>query len=158
MPAFGALSRGDRLLFILVLAVFGGVDAAYLTYEWYAHATASWCDIDPFWNCSKVRESSWSAIGGVPTATIGLAGFAILAALAVLALRGRERIGPLSTILWIIVFAILGASIGVVLTLVEIFVIRAICILCMLGFVLDLAILGLAVTLRGGDYSASRSE
>ena len=97
MPAFGALSRGDRLLFILVLAVFGGVDAAYLTYEWYAHATASWCDIDPFWNCSKVRESSWSAIGGVPTATIGLAGFAILAALLLLGLAlWRRRSRPAS--------------------------------------------------------------
>src|SRR3989304_2988863 len=37
---------------------------------------------------------------------------------------------------------------GIVLTLIEIFVIQAICILCVIGFALDLGILGLALLLR----------
>ena len=150
------LSVGDRLLLIAVLAAFGAVDAGYLVYEWYA--PSGWCDLNDVFSCSKVRESVWSAVAGIPTATVGLVGFSVLLALAVLALRGTERIGPWTTFRWLLVFAIIGAGVGFGLTLVEIFAIHAVCILCALGFGLDLAVLGLAVTLPREVQSASRSE
>jgi len=145
------LSRGDRLLLVAALSAFGVVNAAYLTWQWYAAASASWCDLDAYFSCSKVRDSAWSAVGGVPTATVGVAGFAILLALAVLALRGMERLGPWSLDRWLLLFALAGAGVGAGLTVVEVFVIQAICILCVFGFALDLAILGLAVTLPRAD-------
>jgi len=143
------MSRGDLLLLIAVLAAFGIVDAAYLTYQWYEAAAHTWCDIDPFWSCTAVRTSVYASIGGVvPTALVGVAGFAIILVLAVLALRGFEKVGPWSVGRWLLAFAVLGGLIGVGLTLVEIFVIQAICILCVLGFALDLGILGAAVLIR----------
>ena len=140
------MSRGDLLLLVAVLAAFGIVDAAYLTYQWYEAAAHTWCDFDPFWNCTAVRTSIYASLGGVvPTALVGAAGFAILMVLAVLALRGVEKVGPWSVGRWLLAFAALGGILGVGLTLVEIFVIQAICILCLLGFILDLGILGVAV-------------
>ena len=142
-----ALARGDLLLLVTVLAAVGTADAAYLTYEWYAAAGASWCDVSEYFSCTKVRESPWSAVGGIPTATVGLVGFLVLLGLTVLALRGVDSVWRWSTDRWILMFAATGALIGLGLTLIEILVIHAVCILCAFGFALDLGILVLAVLL-----------
>lgn len=146
MPT-GAFSRGDLLLFIAVLAAFGIADSAYLTWQWYEAADATWCDISSYFSCTAVRESAYAAVAGIPTAWVGVGGFAILLGLAVHALRGGGTIGPWSTDRWLLLFAGLGAAAGVGLTLIEIFVIQAICILCVVGFGLDLGILGVALLL-----------
>lgn len=146
-----SLSRGDVLLLVASLAVFGIVVSGYLAWQWYAAASAPWCDIDPYLSCSKVRESPYAAVAGIPTAWVGVLGFAILLALAVLSLRGAETLGPWTTDRWLLLFASLGAAIGVGLTLIEIFVIEAICILCVLGFALDLGILGMVAILPPAD-------
>jgi len=138
------LSRGDLLLLVAVLAAFGIADSLYLTWQWYDTASASWCDLDTYFSCTKVRESTFAAIGGVPTAIVGVAGFAILLSLGLLALRGRDALGPWPTTRWLLAFASSGAAIGLGLTLVEVFVIQAICILCVLGFALVLGILAVA--------------
>ncbi len=135
------MSRGDLLILIAVLAVFGIADAAYLTYQWYEAATASWCDLNSYFSCSRVRASAFAAVGGIPTATVGVAGFLILLVLVVLAFRGAEMLGPWSVDRWLLVFTSIGGLLGLALTLIEIFVIQAICILCVIGFGLDLGVL-----------------
>jgi len=143
--AVARLSRGDLLLLIALLAAFGVVDALYLTVQWYEAASASWCDFGSFFNCTTVRESAWASFGGVvPTSLVGVAGFAVLLALAVLGLRGVARVGPWSVDRWLLGFAVLGSLVGLGLTFVELFDIRAVCVLCALGFALDLGILWVA--------------
>ena len=141
------LGRGDLLLLIAVLAAFGAAVGAYLTWDWFASEGATWCDLNSYWSCSAVRESPWSHVGPVPTAVVGLFGFLAILAVAVLALRGAEVLPRWSTDRWLLALAVVGAMIGLGLTLVEVFVIHAICILCAIGFVLDLAILGFALVL-----------
>jgi len=142
------LSRGDRLVLVAILASAGAVVAAYLTYEWYVAFSSPFCDITSYFNCTKVGRSPFAAIGGVPTAVIGLAGFLILLGLSILAFRGVERIGPWSTDAWILLFAVVGSLVGLGLTFIEIFVIEAVCVLCTAGFALDLGILATAWSLR----------
>lgn len=142
--ARGGFSRGDLLVLVAVLALFGVADSAYLTWQWYEAANATWCDLGSYFSCSRVRESLYAAVGGIPTAVVGVAGFAILLGLAVLAIRGWEMLGPWSVGRWIFRLAFLGGALGLFLTLLEVFVIQAICILCVLGFALDLGILGAA--------------
>jgi len=139
------LSRGDLLVLVAVFAAFGIADSAYLAWQWYASANAPWCDLNAYFSCSRVRESPYAALAGVPTAWIGVAGFAILLGIAILGLRA-DVLGPWKPEQWIRGFAIVGAALGVGLTVLEIAVIDAICILCVFGFLLDLAILW-AVTL-----------
>ena len=143
--ASGGFSRGDVLLLVAVLAAFGVADSAYLTWQWYDQATRSWCDVDPFWNCTKVRESPFAAVAGIPTSTIGAVGFSVLLVLAALGLRGVERVGPWALGRWVLSLAVAGAFIGAGLTLVEVFVINAVCLLCALGFGIDLGILAAVV-------------
>ena len=142
------LSRGDRLVLVAILASAGAVVAAYLTYEWYVAFSSPFCDITSYFNCTKVGRSPFAAIGDVPTAVIGLAGFLILLGLSILAFRGVERIGPWSTDAWILLFAVVGSLVGLGLTFIEIFVIEAVCVLCTAGFALDLGILATAWSLR----------
>ena len=142
------MSRGDLLLLVAVLAVFGVVDAAYLTWEWYAAPSASFCDLNSYWSCSEVRNSPFASIGGVvPTSVIGLGGFLLLLLVAVLGLRGGERLWRWTLDVWLLLLALAGAGVGVGLTLLEVFVIHAVCLLCLLGFLLDLGILAVAVML-----------
>ena len=151
-------ARGDLLLLIAVLAAFGVVDAADLTYEWYAAGSASWCDVSSYFSCTKVRESPYAAVGGIPTATIGVVGFVLILLLAVMILKGLEVPGPWRAQRWLLALAVVGALIGLGLTVLEVAVIQAVCLLCALGFGLDLGILGLAVVDARAVQSASRSE
>lgn len=136
-------SRGDLLVLVAVLALFGIVDSAYLTWEWYGSEGARWCDLNAYFSCSRVRESPYAAVAGVPTAWVGVAGFATLLFVAVRGLRAGV-LGPWPPERWLLGFAIVGAALGLGLTVIEIAVIQAICLLCAFGFALDLGILGAA--------------
>ncbi len=148
-------SRGDLLLFSAVLAVGGIAVAGYLTFEWYTAFGSSVCDLNNYFSCAQVGKSPYAAVAGVPTSLLGFGGFVLLLVLSVLALRGTEWIGPWSVDGWIFLFAVLGALVGFGLTLIEIFVIQAVCVFCAIGFVLDLGILALAWSLRRGASAAA---
>lgn len=141
-------SRGDLLLLGAILSAAGAAVSAYLVWEWYAAANSTVCDFNNYFSCTAVRQSAYSSLWGIPTATVGLAGFLILLALFVLAFRGADRLGPWPVDLWLILFASLGALVGLGLSFLEVFVIRAICIFCAAGFALDLGALGIAGVLR----------
>ena len=142
------LSRGDLLLLGAVLSVAGAGISAYLTWEWYAASNSTVCDISNYFSCSTVRQSSYSSFLGIPTATVGLAGFVILLAMFVMAFRGRSHLGGSLIDTWILLFAVLGGLVGLGLFMIEGFVIQAICLFCLSGFALDLGILAIAVVLR----------
>jgi len=144
---FRGLSRGDLLVLVAVLATAGTVDAAYLTGEWYTAAGASFCDVGSYFSCSRVRESPFS-VGGVPTALIGVIGFGLILAVSTSLFLGRIRIGRMDLNRGLAVLAGIGAMIGLGLSLIEVFVIQAVCLLCAAGFALDLGILGLALAMQ----------
>ncbi len=145
------MSRGDLLLLNAVLAAAGAAVAVYLTYEWYTAFESAVCDFNSFFSCSAVGRSSYASIAGVPTSLIGLAGFLILLGLSVASFRGIETVGPWSVDTWTLVFSVVGACVGLGLSLIEVFIIRAVCVLCAAGFALDLGILGVAWKLRRGE-------
>jgi uncharacterized membrane protein len=135
------VTRGDRWLLSAALASLGLGLSSYLSWEWYASSSAPWCDLDAYFSCSAVRESAYSSLAGVPTAALGVGGFALLLTLSVLALRGFGALGPLRMEAWAAGVAAGGAVVGLALTSVEILLIQAVCILCLAAFALDLAIL-----------------
>lgn len=78
----------NRLLTaIIVIAVIGLGDAAYLTYVHY-HPAALICGSDAAHSsCHTVQTSIWSKVGGIPVALLGLIGYLML--LGSLFLRGE---------------------------------------------------------------------
>ncbi|TLZ60697.1 MAG: hypothetical protein E6K16_06565 [Methanobacteriota archaeon] len=145
------ISEGDVLVLILLLSVAGVAVSGYLTWQWFQAASSTWCDVSSYFSCSRVRESPYSAVAGIPTAVAGVVGFLALTALAALLFLGRRAIGPVRVLPTLLVFATLGALIGAGLSVIEIAVIQAVCILCATGFAIDLVILALVVILWRGS-------
>lgn len=141
-----------------VLAAAGVFVSALLSWQWYTGEASGVCDINNYFSCTAVRESPYASFAGVPTSFVGLGGFAILLLLSVAAFRGVDTLGPWPIDAWILLFAVLGALVGFALTLVEVFVIDAVCVFCATGFALDLSILAVAGTLRRQARSARSAE
>lgn len=144
------LSSGDALFLIVLLAVAGIVVSTYLTWQWYQAASSTWCDVSSYFSCSRVRESPYSAIGGIPTAVVGIVGFVLLLGFAVISFTGRTSVGPIPILRTLVLLATVGGAIGVALTVIEVALIGAVCILCAMGFGFDLGILVLAIVVHRG--------
>jgi uncharacterized membrane protein len=73
---------------IAFLALAGMVAAALALREHY-RTEASPCSINEKWDCGTVNKSRFAMIGGVPVADLGIAGYLLLAGLAI---RKRWRL------------------------------------------------------------------
>ncbi len=138
--------------FILV-ALMGVVIATYGVGLHFAPDDSSFCNISASFNCDKVNKSPWATILGIPVAALGLLAYLFVALLVTLR-KVIERIsGFTSKDFWqyisIIVFVMLAFQIY--LTCIEVFVIGALCIVC-LGS--QLAVIMLAI-LSGGLWAKS---
>ena len=67
---------------IALLALAGMVAAALALREHY-RTEASPCSINEKWDCGTVNKSRFAVIAGVPVAVIGIAGYLLLAGLAI---------------------------------------------------------------------------
>src|SRR5208337_955715 len=66
---------------LIVLAVAGMVVSSLALREHY-RTDASPCSINEKWDCGIVNKSPYALIGGVPVAIIGIAGYLLIAGLA----------------------------------------------------------------------------
>ncbi len=96
------------------------------------------CEIGTTFSCTKVIESQYSRIMGVPVAAVGAAWFLIAAILSILG--GAGALGPGPLLLW----GVLGVAGALVLLLVEVFLVGSICLLCTFAHAAGAVILGLS--------------
>jgi vitamin-K-epoxide reductase (warfarin-sensitive) len=68
---------------IAVLAIAGLVSASLALREHYRTDTSP-CSINEKWDCGTVNKSRFAVIAGVPVADIGIAGYLLLAVLAIM--------------------------------------------------------------------------
>lgn len=76
----GKASRIFLSSLIAILCVAGIVAASLALREHYNTGTSP-CSINDVWDCGAVNHSPYAVIHGVPVATIGIAGYALLAIL-----------------------------------------------------------------------------
>jgi uncharacterized membrane protein len=124
----------------VLLSALGVVVSAYLSIKRFTGgslACTRWAD------CDVVNNSVYAKIYGVPVAFIGLVGYAILLGLALAALQTegilQRRLIGLGFLL-----AVGGVGFSAYLTYIEVYVIEAICVWCVISTILIvlLAILG----------------
>ncbi len=119
----------DRASLVALILVVAGIGVAgYLTYIHYE-------GIEPVCStggCERVQASSYSEIGGIPVALLGLIGYIGIG----LSLFVRGDIGRALTFL----LALIGFGFSVYLTYLELFVIDAICQWCVGSAVLMTAL------------------
>lgn len=128
--------RGGLGLAILVLATIGLGIATYLTVVHYAGLHVA-CLANG--GCETVQASRWAELGGVPVATLGLVGYALI--LASLFVRGET--GRFAGSL----LALIGFLFSAYLTFREVFTIEAICQWCV-GSAVIMTALAVLTTVR----------
>ncbi|HSE83251.1 MAG TPA: vitamin K epoxide reductase family protein [Thermodesulfobacteriota bacterium] len=117
---------------IIILATLGIVLSVYLTYLHYSNANAAFCVAGS--GCDTVRESSYSAIFGIPVALVGVIGYFLILLLSIISISPGIR--------WLSLYlvALAGAVFSAYLTYLELFVIKAICIYCVASAIIIAAI------------------
>jgi uncharacterized membrane protein len=125
-------STAQKAMVLLALAGIGV--AGYLTWVHYA-------DVAPICatggGCERVQTSSYSELGGVPVAVLGLAGYVTILVLALIP-GELSRLAAAGT-------AMVGAGFSLYLTYLELFVIDAICQWCVASALIMCAIAALSV-------------
>lgn len=69
---------------LLILAVLGVVVSSLALREHYREYGDSPCSINERWDCGVVNHSPYALIAGIPVATLGIAGYILMGALAFL--------------------------------------------------------------------------
>ena len=69
---------------LLILAVFGVIVSSLALREHYRTYGDSPCSINERWDCGVVNHSPYAMLGGIPVATIGIAGYLLMGVLAFL--------------------------------------------------------------------------
>ena len=108
----------------LVVALFGFLDATYLTFEHLLGFSVGCSIVD---GCDKVLSSTYSTILGFPTASLGMAYYLIMLFLSFLYINTQKvKVATLFSRL-----SVLGFIFSIWLVYLQIAVIKAICIYCM---------------------------
>ena len=68
---------------LIAFLALAGVVAAFMALREHYRMEASPCSINEKWDCGTVNKSRFAVIGGVPVADIGIAGYLLLAGLAI---------------------------------------------------------------------------
>jgi vitamin-K-epoxide reductase (warfarin-sensitive) len=69
---------------LLLLAVLGFLAAALALREHYRTEGDAPCSINDRWDCGIVNKSPFAVVGGIPVAAIGMVGYVLLGALALM--------------------------------------------------------------------------
>ncbi|MDO8425641.1 MAG: vitamin K epoxide reductase family protein [bacterium] len=136
------------LLAMMTLAGLGVVVAGYGLWQHYAPVGSTFCNINETFSCDIVNKSAWSELFGIPVAAIGILGFLVIGALAASARQAAVAARPQDerqTVVVLAVLAVAGLIFQVCLTYIELFVIGAVCPVCIVSQVLILGIAVLAV-------------
>jgi len=144
-------SRARRILLAISLLALGGalVSSVSLSHH-YSAARSSFCDFGESFNCDMVNRSIYSVVFGIPVALIGIIGYLVLLALAILYRAEAETPAIL------LMAALAGLGFALYLTYIEAFVLAVWCILCLtsLGLILAIAVLSAVLVVSRGAGEA----
>jgi vitamin-K-epoxide reductase (warfarin-sensitive) len=139
-------AKDNRVLFVLIaiLALAGIVISSVSLQRHYAKSASQFCDLGEKFNCDIVNRSEYSSLMGIPVAGIGVAGYALLLALAT-AYRSRPE-----TPLRLLLASSAGLAFALYLTYVEGYILDTWCILCLssLAMIAMITLLAALVKLR----------
>jgi uncharacterized membrane protein len=133
--------KQQRLLkFIFFLSILGIILSGYLTYLHYS-TLSSPCDFNGTFQCSLVNRSKYAEIFSIPVALLGVLGYSFLGFVSLsLAkddflkkIRKKNFIGKIISAKTLLIVSIIALVTSLYLTYAEFFIIKAICILCVIS-------------------------
>jgi uncharacterized membrane protein len=125
---------------LLILAVLGIVVSSLALREHYREYGDSPCSINEHWDCGVVNHSRYAMIGPIPVATVGIAGYILMA---ILAFMGAYRL--------LLVPTLAGLMFSLYLANIEAHILGVWCIYCVisLGLVSTISILTVGAVFAG---------
>jgi vitamin-K-epoxide reductase (warfarin-sensitive) len=129
--------------YVLVLLTLLGFIASGLALREHYRTDSSPCSINEHWDCGIVNHSPFAVLAGVPVAVIGMAGYVLLAALALKRAHGL-----------FLAAALVGLSFSLYLAHVEADILGVWCIYC----VASLVVISLLTLLGVGTLVLSRTR
>src|SRR5581483_5657317 len=119
---------------ILILAVCGMIVSGLALKVHYDDPGKEPCSINDKWDCGVVNHSPYAVMHGVPVAAIGIAGYLLIAVLALMRLR-----------LPLLVAVLIGLGFALYLTNIEAHVLEVYCLYCVIsqGIIAILTLLAL---------------
>ena len=108
--------------YIIALLAIAGIVASTLALRIHYSMDAPPCDINAHWDCGIVNHSRYSVMHGVPVAAIGMAGYAIIA---ILALARRYRL--------LLAASVAGLAFALYLTSIEARILQIWCLYCVIS-------------------------
>jgi len=123
---------------VVLLSVAGMAVSGYLTYARWTHSEPFCANLG---GCAQVAASPYAEVRGVPVALLGLGYYTLLAGMGGLSWRwGGQRLA-----LAIFGLALAGFLYSAYLTYLEVFVIYAVCLWCVVSALLVTGILALSL-------------
>lgn len=107
-------------------------------------------------NCHVVTGSQWATVFGMPLALWGVLGYIVVLALALLARQSVDWASHAATLIFVL--ALIFVSLDVVLLGVQAFVIRSFCTLCLASYVVNIALLIVAIRALGRPWPEALSQ
>lgn len=136
------MTNNARILYAIGICSFIGIALSlYLTWVHYTIGP-TFCKIGGSVNCDLVNRGPYGEIFGFPVAGIGFLGYVFIAALSLLLLSGKNNVPK--TLLLLRTATTLGFVFSLWLLYLELFVILAVCVFCMISLLLITIITTLA--------------
>jgi len=105
--------------YLIALCALAGIAVSILALRVHYSTDVQPCDINAHWDCGIVNHSRYAEISHIPVAAIGIAGYLILAALAVMRRRALT-----------LVAALVGLAFSLYLTNIEAHKLEVWCLYC----------------------------
>lgn len=140
-PARQALAAAASSPWIPLLAVLGLAVSTYLAYVEISHVAAV---CGPVGECNVVQSSPYAQIAGLPVAVLGQLNYVALLVLWMVQRTGKGRWARPAA-LGLLALALVGVLFSIYLTLLELFVIHAVCMWCLSSALIATLILLVAV-------------
>jgi vitamin-K-epoxide reductase (warfarin-sensitive) len=131
--------------YVIAVIALAGLVVSYLALRVHYSNDVEPCDINAHWDCGVVNHSPFAMLGPVPVAAIGMAGYALLGALALM----RRR-------MLVLAFALVGFGFALYLSHVEKDILMVWCLYCVISQILILILTLLAAGWVIGARRAAR--
>src|SRR3989344_3216582 len=123
---------------IIFLAILGFLVSAYLLKAYYSDGSQL-CDISETFSCTEVKNSDYSKAFGIPMAGYGLAAYLLIGLIAVCRykkeqLLKKEWLQKVFTQQSLFYVSFVALIFSLYLTYTEFFIIKALCLFCMVSF------------------------
>lgn len=128
---------------IIFLLAVAGIVVSSLAWRIHYSTSTEPCDINAHWDCGIVNHSRYSMIHGVPVAAVGVAGYLLIALLALF----RQR-------RWVLIFALAGLLFALYFSHIEASVLEVWCLYC----VISQGIIALIAILAATDFLYNRRK